>query len=221
MIFINLKTYQNGTGRKALEFLKQAEAVHQEIGIPITILAQAVDIRLFAENTSLPIWSQHLDNVDYGKNTGWTLPEAVIEAGAKGTMINHAEHKIPLADVSNIVERFKTDNFQIMISTTSPEETIIMDQLKPQYVTYEPQEYIGTKISVVDVAPDIIRNITQKIQTPLVIGAGIHTPQQIVEGLLLGAKGFLISSDILNSDNPPERLKEYMLAYKNAYNTIN
>jgi len=220
MIFINFKTYQKGTGEEALKLIKQTEKLFDEIQTPITILAQAVDIRLFAQNTKLPIWAQHIDNVDYGKYTGWTLPEAIKIAGAKGTMINHAEHKIPLADVSNLLDKFKEQTFEIMVSTTSPEEALIMDQLKPNYVTYEPQDYIGTKISVIDVAPDIIKSLTTRLSTPLVIGAGIHKPEHITLGAALGAKGFLISSDVLLSESPEQRLREYMLAHKNAYSTI-
>lgn len=221
MLFINLKTYQRGTGKLALEFVKHAEELYREIPVPITILAQAADVRLLAENTSMPIWSQHMDNIEYGKNTGWILPSALIEAGAKGTMINHAEHKMPLADVSSMIEKYMSSNFGILVSTTSPEETMLMDQLHPNFVTYEPQEYIGTKTSVVDAAPDVIKSLAAKLNSSLVIGAGIHAPKHITDGIMLGAKGFLISSGILLDNDPKARLKEYMIAYNDAYNTLN
>lgn len=216
MIFINLKTYERGTGEKALEFVKQAEAIFAETQTPITILAQAADVRLLSQNTTLPIWGQHIDAISYGKNTGWNLPSAIMQAGAKGTMINHAEHKLPLADVSEIINDFQKDDFHIMVSTTTPEECVVINQLHPTYLTYEPQDYIGTKTAVVEVAADIIKDLLSKITSPLVIGAGIHKPEHITEGLALGAKGFLISSDVLLSDDPAGRLREYMLAYKDA-----
>jgi triosephosphate isomerase len=219
VLFINLKTYESGTGDKALVFAKEAERLFHEIGTPIVILAQAADVRLLASSCTLPIWAQHMDNIEYGKNTGWTLPQAIMKAGAKGTMINHAEHKLPLSDVSEIVNNYKTAQFDVMVSTTSPEETLIIDQLKPSFITYEPQEYIGTKTSVVDVAGDVIQDLVRKISCPMVIGAGIHKPEHIMDGIALGAKGFLISSDILLSQYPIERLREYMLAEKNANST--
>jgi triosephosphate isomerase len=216
MIFINLKTYPKGTGLEALEFVKNAQTLYEEIGAKITILAQAADIRALTENTTLPVWAQHVDNIEHGKNTGWILPDAIIGAGATGSMINHAEHKLPLVDVSDIISKYQSGNFQILVSTTSPEETILIDQLQPAYLAYEPQEYIGTKTSVVDIASDIIRNLVARVKSPLVIGAGIHKPEHITEGLELGAQGFLISSDVLLSPDPVQRLREYMLAYKNA-----
>ena len=117
--------------------------------------------------------------------------------------------------------KYNNDKFKIIVSTTSPEETLIIDQLHPAYVTYEPQEYIGTKTSVIDIASDVIKDLVSKIKSPLVIGAGIHKPEHIKEGLGLGAQGFLISSDVLLSHDPVARLREYMLAYKNADNTHN
>ena len=220
MLFINLKTYENGTGEKALAFIKEVENIQKEVDAPITILAQATDIRLFSSNTNIPIWTQHIDNVSYGKNTGWILANSVMQAGAKGSMINHAEHKIPLTDVSEIVEKYESNTFGIMISATSNEEITLLEQFKPKYISYEPQEYIGTKISVIDAASDLIQSILQKISTPLVIGAGIHKPEHIVTGIEMGVHGFLISSDVLLSENPIDRIKEYMLAYKDAYNSF-
>ena len=220
MLFINLKTYELGTGEKALEFVKTVEELKKDIDVPITILAQAVDIRMLANQTTIPIWAQHIDNIIYGKNTGWTLPAAIIDAGAQGTMINHAEHKLPISDVSEIINNYIKVKFQVMVSATAPEEIRFLDQFKPEYIAYEPQEYIGTKISVVDAAADIIETILSKINSKLVIGAGIHKPEHIIQGLDLGVKGFLISSDVLLSENPKQRIKEYMLAYKDAYNSL-
>lgn len=218
MIFINLKTYPKGTGHEALKFVKDAEQLRDELGVPITILAQAVDLWLITPQTSLPIWAQHVDNIDYGKNTGWTLPQAIIEAGAKGTMINHAAHKLPLADLRSIIEKYQSPNFSILVSSTTPEEAFQLDEERPAYLSYEPSVYIGTKTSVLDVSPALITAMVSKLQSPFVIGAGIHTGEHIIKGLQLGAKGFLISSDILLSEDPKTRLREYMMAYKSVFN---
>ena len=220
MIFVNLKTYENGTGNKALEFAKNLQKLQEDIDVPVTLLVQATDIRLLATNTTVNIWGQHMDNIVYGKSTGYILPQSLIDAGAKGTILNHAEHKLPITDLSTLINQYKKENFGILVSGTSPEEVTVLDQLEPTFLGYEPQEYIGTKTSVVEAAADIIQSILSKVKSPLVIGAGIHKPEHITEGLNMGVKGFLISSDVLLSLDPVQRLKEYMLAYKDAYNSI-
>ena len=42
----------------------------------------------------LEIWTQHLDPVGYGSNTGRIQPETAISRGASGSLINHAERKV-------------------------------------------------------------------------------------------------------------------------------
>lgn len=214
MIFINLKTYQIGTGEQAKIFCLEAEKLMHSLQVPLTILAQAVDIRLLTQNTALPIWAQHVDDVEYGKFTGSTMPFGIMQAGASGTMINHTEHKIIPKDIKSIINHYQSNNFGILLSSRTPEEVIKFDEERPTYLSYEPSLYVGMKSNILDISPGLVVTLVNKIKSPLIIGAGIHKPEDIVKGFDVGAKGFLISSSILMDTDPIGKLREFMVAYR-------
>ncbi|RLG73798.1 MAG: triose-phosphate isomerase, partial [Thermoprotei archaeon] len=87
VLVINFKTYVQATGRRALELAKVAERVAKELNVEIIVAVQPVDVRLIAENVEIPVYAQHIDPIKPGAHTGHILPEAVKEAGAKGTLL--------------------------------------------------------------------------------------------------------------------------------------
>ncbi len=92
-IVLNVKTYTESTGVKALELARLMEKISKETNVSMAIAVQACDITRCAEEVSIPVYAQHIDPIKPGSSTGWTLPEAVKAAGAKGTLINHSEHR--------------------------------------------------------------------------------------------------------------------------------
>ena len=106
-IVLNVKTYAEATGDKALEIAKLMENISKETGASMAIAVQATDITMCAEKASIPVWAEHIDPIKPGSHTGWTLPEAVKTAGAVGTLINHSEHRLKLADIDISITRAK------------------------------------------------------------------------------------------------------------------
>ena len=49
---------------------------------------------------NLEVWTQHLDPIGFGSNTGWLHPETAMARGASGTLINHAEHKVSIEHIA-------------------------------------------------------------------------------------------------------------------------
>src|SRR3989344_1802069 len=94
VIIVNFKTYPQATGDNAARLAKACEKVAKASGVNIIAAVQASDIYRVASSAKIPVFAQHVDNIDYGKNTGFILPEAVKDAGASGTLLNHAEHKL-------------------------------------------------------------------------------------------------------------------------------
>ncbi|PVX24313.1 MAG: triose-phosphate isomerase, partial [Candidatus Bathyarchaeum sp.] len=93
IIIVNYKTYSEATGKKALELSKTAEKVSNETGVSIGVAPQVVDIRAICDAVSIPVFSQHIDPIVPGSSTGHILLESLKEAGAIGTLINHAERQ--------------------------------------------------------------------------------------------------------------------------------
>jgi len=61
------------------------------------------DISRIAEAVELPVFAQHVDPIKPGNATGHILAEAVKEAGAVGTLINHAEKQLKLSEIEAII----------------------------------------------------------------------------------------------------------------------
>ena len=94
MIIINFKTYLEATGQRAVELAKQAEKASKETGVYIGVAPQFCDIKAVADAVEIPVYAQHIDPIKPGSNTGHVLAEAVKQAGAVGTLINHSERQI-------------------------------------------------------------------------------------------------------------------------------
>ena len=101
--------------------VKICQEVAEERKISIIPLVQALDIYRISQEVKIPLWLQHLDWHPQGQYTGWLNLEATLEAGAKGTILNHSEHKLPFGTVRRTIKRIKKTNpqFQVLICCRS------------------------------------------------------------------------------------------------------
>jgi len=211
MIFVNFKTYHQGTGESALSLAKICAEAAKETGVQIIPIVQVADIFRLA-NQSLTVWTQHVDGINFGPNTGKILPEALITAGAKGTLLNHSENKISKEQVASIIKRVQslTNNhqpFRVLVCVASVEEGQQIAIFKPDFLALEPPELIGGQISVSQARPEVISDFVNRIKgIPILVGAGIHNRTDVRKALELGAKGILVSSDVVLALNPKQEL---------------
>lgn len=218
MIFINFKTYPAGTGQSAVNLVGQLTELAQSTHVKLVPVVQAADLREITAITTLEVWVQHIDPVTYGAHTGSILPEAVVEDGAQGTFLNHSEHKFnDFTALSKAVEIAKSQNLKTLIFAGSLTELKEVIKLKPDFVSYEPPELIGSSDkSVATEEPEIIKtasDLARGESIPLIVGAGIHSREDIKTSLELGATGFAIASDIMKAEDPIEELKNLIEGY--------
>ncbi|OYT60453.1 MAG: triose-phosphate isomerase [Desulfurococcales archaeon ex4484_217_1] len=216
VLIINFKTYAQATGRRALELAKVAEKVAKELNVEIVVAVQPVDIRLVAENVGIPVYAQHVDPVKPGAHTGHILPEAVKEAGAKGTLLNHSEHRLRLDIINEAIQRAKEVGLETIVCADKPETSAAVAVLKPTAIAIEPPELIGTGISVSKAKPEVITNtvnIIRKIDEniPILTGAGITFRDDVEKALDLGTQGILVASAIVKARNWEEKIRELAL----------
>ena len=212
MIFVNFKTYQQGTGEQALSLAKICAEVASKTGLLIIPLVQTADIFRLASQ-GFTVWAQHVDGIDFGPHTGQTLPMAVLSAGAKGTLLNHAENKLSLEKIELIKQ--KCSGLQTLICAESLAEAKQIAVLKPDFLAYEPPELIGGKISVSQARPEIISQFIEQFkEIPVLVGAGIHNQADVKKALELGARGILVSSDVVLADNPKQELFDLAGGFK-------
>jgi len=211
MLLINFKTYEEATGEKAVALAKICEKVAEETGKEIIIIPQMADLYRVSQAVTLKVYAQHVDAVDYGSNTGFLLIDAAKAAGAKGTLVNHSEHRIELYKIKEIVEKCKQKSFEVLICAKDPEEVEQMTRMEPNYVAYEPPELIGGDISVSTAKPELITKSIEKAnerEVSLIVGAGVKTAEDVKIASDLGAVGVLVASGVVKAENQEEAVKE-------------
>jgi len=216
MIFVNLKAYKQGTGKEAQELAKICQKVAKKEKLEIILAAQAADIFNLTQTVSLPIWSQHVDNIEFGPHTGSILPESVLAAGVSGTILNHSEKKIPFEVIGETVKRAKSLEMKVLVCCESIEEGEGIVKFQPDFLAYEPSEFIGSQeISVATARPEVINGFVKRFsELPIIVGAGVHSFQDVKVSLKLGAKGVLVATDIVLAKNPEKELEELARAFK-------
>jgi len=214
-IFINFKTYPQGTGEKAVDLVKICEQVSQEKNIDIIAVVQVVDLYRIKKEIEIPVWVQHVDPFEQGQFTGFTNLETVIEAGASGTLLNHSEHQIPPGTVKQVISRVKereseeVKEFKIMVCCKTLGQMERLVKFKPDYIAYEIAELIGTKTSICETVPRAIRHAVEICgKIPLLVGAGVNSKKDLEVAKKLGAKGVLVSSAVVLAENPKKKLEE-------------
>lgn len=205
MIVINLKTYKEETCDRALKLAKIAEHVSKKIILAV----QAVHIFRIAKATKLNVYAQHVNPEDYGSHTGKILIESVKEAGAKGSLLNHSENRIPFEQIKKTLEKAKKLKFPLIVCVKDLREAKKISKLKPDYIAYEPPELIGGDISVSTAKPGVIKNIVKAVKpTPVLIGAGVKNGFDVKRSKDLGAKGVLLASGVVKAKNKRAVLKD-------------
>lgn len=203
-IVINLKTYKSG--KDALGLAKAISKANSKI----IIGAQPTDITLIAKAVKNPVYAQHVDYQDTGRNTGYILPEAVKAAGAKGVFLNHSEHRLNMDTIKKTVKRCKKLNLKIGIFAKNLNQALELKKLKPDYLMIEPPELVGGDISVSKAKPGLIEQIGKKLKYPFLVGAGIKGGEDVKIAMKLGSAGIAISSAITKAKNPKKAVQDLM-----------
>jgi len=214
IVLVNLKTYSESTGKKAIELAKTCEKVNSETGVCVGVAPQFVDIGPIAGAVSIPVFSQHIDPVSAGSFTGHVLAESVKEAGAVGTLINHSERRLKLADIDAVVARARQNGLTSVVCSNNALVSAAAAALKPDMIAVEPPELIGTGIPVSKAKPEVVSGtveLVRRLNRDVVIlcGAGITRGDDVTAALRLGTEGVLAASGIVKAKDPYAVLLEF------------
>lgn len=213
MIFVNFKTYEQGSGQRALALVRILEEVAGQTQIKIIPVVQIIDAEVVVNSTKLEVWIQHIDPISYGAHTGWTLPEEAVRAGIRGVFLNHSEHKFEDWDMLiKVVARCKEVDLKTLVFAGDIDELKRVLELQPTYASYEPPELVGsTEVSVAQAKPEIVAKasvLAKEKGIPLVVGAGIHSEGDVKKSLELGAVGVALATDVVKAQDPRKELLE-------------
>ncbi len=214
LILVNFKTYSEATGRKAVKLAKTAEKISLETEVCIGLAPQFVDIAPIASTVSIPVFAQHIDPIAPGSFTGHILPEAIRETGAVGTLINHSERRLKLADIDAIITRARESDLLSVVCANNAAVSAAAAALKPSMIAVEPPELIGTGIPVSKAKPEVVLStvdLVKRINPDVVIlcGAGITSGEDVAAALRLGTEGVLVASGVVKAKDPYKVLLEF------------
>jgi triosephosphate isomerase len=152
-----------------------------------------------------------MDNVKPGSCTGHVTPESVAGCGAMGTLLNHSENRLKLADIDALVQRAKTLELETIVCTNNIAVTKACAELAPTYVAIEPPELIGGDISVTTADPDIVKKSVAEVKkidanVGVLCGAGVKTGDDVKAALQLGTVGVLLASGVTKAADPKKAL---------------
>ena len=213
VIVLNVKTYTEATGNNAAAIACLMEKIAKETGGSMAIAVQTSDITRCASAVKIPVFAQHVDPIKPGSSTGWTLPEAVKAAGAVGTLINHSEHRLQLADIDTCVVRSKELGLYSLVCTNNVATSKAAATFLPSMIAIEPPELIGGDVSVTTADPGVVSNTVKAVRdvnstVVILCGAGVKNGKDVAKAIELGAEGVLLASGVVKAKDKEVVLRD-------------
>lgn len=207
-VLVNLKAY----ACDPVEIATAAADVADDAGARIAVAPQTTHVERVAA-TGAETWAQHVSPVEHGSHTGSTLAESVVEAGATGTLLNHSERRLKLADIDNGIRTAERADLETIVCANNPSQIGAVTALSPDMVAVEPPELIGTGTPVSHADPDIVREAVRAAESvdesvPVLCGAGISSGDDVAAAADLGSEGVLLASGVAKADDPRAALAD-------------
>lgn len=212
VVMLNVKTYMESLGKNGLKLAKICEEVAHETGRSIVICPQMTDLAKIVEEVDIPVYAQHIDPYEPGSHTGSVSAEAIKELGCEGTLINHSENRLKLADIEFNIAKAKKLGLKTVVCTNNIATSSAVSALKPDTIAVEPPELIGSGIPVSKAQPEVVSNTVESVrninkEVHLLCGAGISTGEDVKSAIKLGTEGVLLASGVVKAKDPKSVLE--------------
>lgn len=216
LVVVNFKTYRQGVGSSGIKLLKVMEELHESYSGHLAAAVTSFDLGRYTSTVELPVLTQHGDHVGYGSHTGAQLLELAKEYGAVGTLLNHSECRMLLFDLAQSVEKARELGLITVVCSGDVPSTRAAAALNPDFVAVEPPELISGDVSVSKARPELIRDAAEAVsrisESILLCGAGVKDGTDMKKALELGAKGVLLASGVVKTNNPKDVLQDIIQA---------
>ena len=224
IFILNFKNYPEVAGHKSIELAKAAQQVAKSFNgrLEIVVASPQPALSLLAKFVDIPVFAQHLDDIEEGSTTGFFVPEMAHSFGAHGSLINHSEHRIESSNViQSLVNRLKKLQMVSVVCAHSSLEVSNFAVFEPDYIAIEPPELIGTGKAVSKESPSVIResvDAAAKISknVKLICGAGITEAADVKSALRLGAQGILVASGVIKAAGWFDKIAELASGYEGS-----
>lgn len=214
MIIVNLKIYKEAFGEKAVKLAEICRDVSKESGVRIIVASSAV-MAVELMKTGAEVFLQDYDEYSEGRFTGMVSAKQAMELGIKGSILNHSEKPKKKGTIFKTVKA-APEGFETVLCVKSIGQIEKWARrTKVNFLAYEPKHLIASKTaSVASEQPEAIKRAVEASGgIPLLAGAGVKSEEDVRVALKMGAKGVLVASDIVCSDNPEKELRELVKGF--------
>lgn len=213
IIVLNFKTYRESTGIEALRLAEICEDISREYSVQMVVVPQVADIHAISSAVDIPVYAQHVDGVGYGGFTGHVTAASLKAAGAAGSLINHSERRLKLAEIEASITACRSLGLKTIVCTNNVATTRSAAALEPDFVAVEPPELIGSGIPVSKANPEVIRGSVAAVKdiapkVAVLCGAGITHGEDLRSAIELGSEGVLLASGIIKAADPRKALED-------------
>ncbi len=197
-----------GFGPGGLRLGRVLERVARREGISVALAPPIPLAERFASRLGIPILAQRADAAAPGASTGAIVPEALEVAGLRGSLVNHAEARVPARVTEEVVERLRSRGLTAVVCAGDVSEARrLAARSRPPYLAIEPPELIGGTVSVSRARPGVIQEAVRAVRrvsprTRVLCGAGIQDERDVRRALELGSDGVLVASSVALAADP-------------------
>lgn len=212
-LIINLKAYDEGIDKNALKIAKacsELESYAKKKKVEIIICGVAFDLKDLVKS-KVKVYSQHVDPVMAGSQTGFIVPNQIKKLGVKGTLLNHSEHQVQFKILEEAVKVAKKAGLEVCVCARNEVAAKQISTLNPDYIAVEPKELIGGDISISTARPSLISSSKAAVgHVSLLVGAGVKNKDDVRKSIELGAKGILVASGVVKARNKKAAIKDLL-----------
>ncbi len=218
MLLLNLKSYPGHLGSGAVRTAKLLESLGAESGVAVAVAPPVPDLARVASEVGIPVLAQHVDPGAAGARTGSIPVEAVEASGARGSLLNHSERPISVADVEEGVRRLRERHLVSVVCAPEVGQARRLAETHPPYLAIEPPELIGGDRAVSTARPEVVAETVDAVHsvapaTLVLCGAGVHDRRDVARALELGTVGILVSSAVTRASNAEQALRELLAGF--------
>jgi triosephosphate isomerase len=203
---VNFKRYEGTVGDAGLELARTIDAVGSRTDATFAVAPQTPDVRLLAEETSLPIVAQSIDAVEPGRGNGEISVQAVAAAGADGVLINHPESPDTLADDEAFVAGCASFGLESIVCVDGVETGRAALAFDPDCLLFETPADIATGRAMTRSHPERVEAFVSMVdaenpRTRVLLGGGITDAEAVADALERGADAAGAASAFINAED--------------------
>jgi triosephosphate isomerase (TIM) len=218
LFVLNLKTFPTALGPRAVTMAVELATAGRRAGVPVAVAPAMPDLAAVAAAVTIPVLAQHVDPAVAGASTGFVPVEAVVAAGARGSLVNHSEHPLTAGAVGEVTARLAAAGLAAVVCARDPRAAGRLAAFRPPYLAIEPPELIGGTRAVSTAKPRVVVEGVAAVHavapsTRVLCGAGIHGRADVRKALELGSEGVLVASAVARARRPRAAIEELLAGF--------